>query len=29
MWEPMGVVFLCAIMAAMVDWLKQAKHQAS
>jgi len=27
MWEPMGVVFLCAIMAAMVDWFKQAKHE--
>lgn len=28
MWEPMGAVFLCAIMAAMVDWFKQAKHEA-
>ncbi len=28
MWEPMGVVFLCAIMSAMVDWFKQAKHEA-
>lgn len=27
MWEPMGVVFLCAVMAAMVDWFKQAKHE--
>jgi cytochrome c oxidase assembly factor CtaG len=28
MWEPMGAIFLWAIMAVMVDWLKQSKDDA-
>jgi cytochrome c oxidase assembly factor CtaG len=28
MWEPMGAIFLWAIMAAMVDWFRQSKDDA-
>lgn len=27
MWEPMGAIFLWAIMSAMIDWSKQAKTE--
>jgi putative membrane protein len=29
MWEPMGAIFLWAIMSAMVDWVKQSEHEAA
>jgi len=28
MWEPMGAIFLWAMMAAMIDWFKQSKNDA-
>jgi putative membrane protein len=28
MWEPMGAIFLWAMMSAMVDWFKQSKNDA-
>jgi cytochrome c oxidase assembly factor CtaG len=28
MWEPMGAIFLWAMMAAMIDWFKQSENEA-
>ena len=27
MWEPMGAVFLCAMMSALVSWYKRSEHE--